>query len=137
MPALAASATERAPSDRPRPGHCAWNELATTDPAAALAFYGEQFGWTKDGEMDMGPLGAYEFLRHGFMLGALMKKPEQMPGPAWTYYFRVPDIDVSVQRIQACGGNLFRGPEEIPGGDFTINGIDPQGAAFALVGART
>lgn len=50
--------------DAPRPGHCAWNELATSDPAAAMDFYCTRFGWAKDGEMDMGPMGAYEFLRH-------------------------------------------------------------------------
>src|SRR5690625_7310585 len=38
-------------ADKPRVGHCAWNELSTTDPEAAKAFYFREFGWTKDGEM--------------------------------------------------------------------------------------
>lgn len=30
----------------------------------------------------------------------------------------------------------FYGPQEIPGGDFVVNGLDPQGAMFALIGAK-
>ncbi len=31
----------------------------------AWSFYGKHFGWSKDGAMDMGPMGQYEFIRHG------------------------------------------------------------------------
>jgi hypothetical protein len=31
---------------------------------------------------------------------------------------------------------VLHGPIEIPGGDYSMNGLDPQGAAFALVGKR-
>lgn len=134
--------------DRPRMGHCAWNELATSDPEAAKRFYGKHFGWVKDGEIDMGPLGKYEFLRHAGrapdgsptgagMLGAVMPMmPEGPPMPAWSFYFRVPDIDAAAAAITAGGGSLFQEPMEIPGGDYALNAADPQGAAFALVGER-
>lgn len=131
--------------DKQRPGHCAWNELATSDPAGAMNFYCARFGWAKDGEMDMGPMGAYEFLRHAGrapagsmdgMLGAMWPKPAQMPVCAWSFYFRVPDIDAAVAHIKSNGGSLFQDPMEVPGGDFALNGTDPQGAHFSLVGAR-
>lgn len=131
--------------DRPRPGHCAWNELSTTDPADALHFYGQRFGWVKDGDLDMGEMGKYEFLRHAGrgepgtgagMLGAVMPKMPQMPVCAWTFYFRVPDIDVAVEHITSNGGTMLVEPMEIPGGEFSINALDPQGASFGLVGAR-
>jgi len=87
--------------------------------------------------MDMGPMGKYQFLTHGpGMIGAIMPKMPQMPMPAWTYYFRVADIDVAVAAITANGGKLLQEPYEIPGGNFALNAMDPQGAAFALVGAR-
>ena len=120
----------------PRVGHCAWNELYVADPAAALHFYGMRFGWVKDGEMDMGPMGKYEFLRHGEMIGAVMPKPPQAPVPAWNYYFRVDDIDRAAASIGAHGGTVVHGPVEVPGGDWSMNAIDPQGAAFALVGKK-
>lgn len=123
----------------PLVGHCAWNELSTTDPEAAKAFYGTMFGWLKGGEMDMGPLGKYEFLTDAdgrFSLGAVMPKMEEMPVPMWTYYFRVSDIDEAVTTITQKGGQILQEPIEIPGGDFSIVGMDPQGAVFGLVGAR-
>jgi uncharacterized protein len=124
----------------PMVGHCAWNELSSTDPEAAKGFYGTLFGWVKDGEMDMGPLGKYEFWKDAegrFGLGAVMPKMAEIPIPMWTYYFRVPDIDVAVATAKAKGGQILQEPIEIPGGDYSMVGMDPQGAPFALVGART
>lgn len=121
----------------PMDGHCAWNELATTDPEGAVDFYTGQFGWKQEGDMDMGSMGKYQFLHHGpGMIGAVMKRPDEMPVSAWTYYFRVPDIDVAVETIKAKDGQILLEPTEIPGGEFQINAMDPQGAALALVGKR-
>lgn len=120
----------------PMPGHCAWNELASSDPAVARTFYHDLFGWVKDGEMDMGELGKYEFLRHDFILGALMPKMPEMPGSMWTYYFRAPDIDAAEATIKAQGGTVIQQPTEIPGGEYSMVALDPQGAVVGLVGAR-
>ncbi|WP_022960394.1 VOC family protein [Spongiibacter tropicus] len=122
--------------DKPRVGHCAWNELVTPDPEAAKTFYFSEFGWSKDGELDMGPMGRYEFIRHNGVIGALMPAPEEMPMPMWQYYFRCADIDDACETILQNKGQILHGPDEIPGGDFTVAGIDPQGARFALVGSR-
>ena len=119
--------------DLPRPGHCAWNELTTPDAKASLAFYNAQFGWVKDGQMDQGPNGTYEFLRHGYGLGALTPSPAAAPAQ-WTYYFRVADFDTAVERIGAGGGQIGMGPVTIPDGDRILHAVDPQGARFALIG---
>jgi uncharacterized protein len=123
-------------AERPMVGHCAWNELSTTDPEAAKRFYGTRFGWVKDGDMEMGPLGKYEFLRHGHLIGAVMPLMPQQPAPAWAFYFRVTDIDRAAEAIGAGGGQVLHGPQEIPGGEYSINALDPQGAHFGLVGPR-
>lgn len=126
-------------AEYPKVGHCAWNELSTTDPDGAKSFYGQQFGWTKDGEMDMGPMGKYEFLRASggrFALGAVMPKMPDMPMSAWTFYFRVPDIDAAAATTRGLGGTLFMEPMEIPGGDYSFTAMDPHGAAFGIVGPR-
>jgi len=122
--------------DMPRVGHCAWNELQTSNPAAAWAFYGDLFGWRQDGEMDMGPMGKYQFIRHGTMIGAIMPASAEMGPPRWNQYFRVEDIDAAKVAVQDSGGRIMNGPDEIPGGDFSMNCIDPQGAPFGLVGGR-
>lgn len=124
----------------PKVGHCAWNELSTTDPEAAKAFYGGLFGWIKDGDMDMGPMGKYEFLKASggrFALGAVMPKMPEMPVSAWAYYFRVPDIDAGAAAIAMHGGTILQPPIEIPDGDYSLMALDPAGAAFGLVGSRS
>lgn len=123
----------------PKLGHCAWNELATSDPEAAKTFYCTQFGWSQDGEMDMGPMGKYEFLKasgNRFLLGAVMPKMPEMPVSMWAYYFRVADIDSGAAAISAHGGTILQPPIEIPGGEYSLMAMDPQGAAFGLVGPR-
>ncbi len=122
--------------DVPMIGHCAWNELASGDPSAALAFYARRLGWVKDGEMDMGPLGTYHFLRHGQLIGAIMPLLPMAPQPGWRFYFRVADIDAAGAKIVAAGGQIVHGPSEVPGGDHIINGIDPLGISFAVVGKK-
>ncbi len=126
--------------DMPREGHCAWNELVTSDQSAAWHFYGVRFGWKQDGAMDMGPIGTYDFIRTSGegtgMIGAIMKGLPEMGPPHWNQYFRVADIDVAKAAVETLGGTIIHGPNEIPGGDFAMNGIDPQGAHFALVGGR-
>jgi uncharacterized protein len=121
---------------RMAPGHGEWNELQTSDDQAALAFYGDQFGWTKDGAMPMGEMGDYSFLAHnGGMIGAVMRvQPGESPG--WNYFFRVGDIDEAKQRIEDAGGSVRQGPMEVPGGDFVIYATDPAGARFGVVGSR-
>ncbi|MGD9811562.1 MAG: VOC family protein [Sphingobium sp.] len=122
--------------DQPRVGHCAWNELITSDQAAAWHFYGVRFGWVKDGEMDMGAMGTYDFIRHGGVIGAIMTGTPEMGPPHWNFYHRVADIDAAKAAIEANGGSVNNGPMEIPGGDFAMNAVDPQGAHFGLVGPR-
>ena len=125
--------------DAPRDGHCAWNELATADLPAAESFYESVFGWVKGDTMDMGEMGAYDMYKnppHESMLGAMMGNPDEMPVSLWSYYFRVPDIDVAVEHTTANGGQVLNGPMEIPGGEFVFAGLDPQGAMFNLLGKR-
>jgi predicted enzyme related to lactoylglutathione lyase len=87
--------------------------------------------------MPMGEMGDYWFIDHGGeTIGAMMQKPPQVPAGCWTFYIRVNGIDGAVERVKAGGGQVLNGPMEVPGGDWIINGIDPQGAPFALVGAK-
>jgi predicted enzyme related to lactoylglutathione lyase len=86
--------------------------------------------------MDMGPwLGMYQMFNrpHG-MIGGMMNKPKELAHvpPNWQIYFRVPDINAAVDRIKANGGRILNGPMEVPGGDWIVNAMDPQGAAFSL-----
>jgi predicted enzyme related to lactoylglutathione lyase len=115
------------------PGRCAWNELHADNQQSALVFYTGLFGWSLPEPMDMGPMGKYQFIAHeDVVVGAIM----QSPPPHWAHYFRVPDIDAAVAAITAQGGQVLNGPHPVPTGDWVVTGTDPQGAEFALVGAR-
>jgi predicted enzyme related to lactoylglutathione lyase len=87
--------------------------------------------------MDMGEMGSYQFVAHDDVtVGAIMRKPPQAPVSAWSHYFRVPSITAAKAAAEAAGGTIMMGPMEVPGGDSIIQGMDPQGAFFALVGPR-
>ena len=123
--------------DTDKAQHVRWNELSTTDPQAALTFYNRQFGWRQEGEMDMGELGKYQFLYDGeTMIGAVMPKMPQMPVSMWSFYIGVDHIDRAHEAVKAGGGQVLMEPMEIPGGEYSLNALDPQGAAFGLVGPR-
>jgi hypothetical protein len=130
------------PSDTNQPaeaaaeiGQASWHELMTTDWRAAMKFYEEVFGWQPSEAMDMGPMGTYQMFNrpHG-MIGGMMNKPPEMANvpPNWQIYFRVPDVHAAAERIKANGGQILNGPMEVPGGDWIVNAMDPQGAAFGL-----
>ena len=119
------------------PQHIRWNELSTTDPDAAIAFYTGLFGWTQEGAMPMGEMGDYSFLQQGGTpIGAVMRTPPAMERPAWVYYIGVDDIDRAAAAVKNGGGTVAHGPSEIPGGEYSAVCVDPQGAAFGLVGPK-
>lgn len=116
------------------PGHIGWRELYANDWESALEFYSGQFGWARDEGVDMGEMGTYQlFAVDGEQTGGMMNRPPQMPVPCWQFYFNVPAIDAAARRVTDGGGTVIFGPEEVPGGQWVINCIDPQGAFFGLV----
>lgn len=120
--------------DPPRLGEFSWHELATTDPEGAFRFYSELFGWEKTDAFDMGEMGMYQMYGcNGLPLGGIFRKPAEMPGPpAWLYYIKIRDVKPAAEQVKKLGGKVLHGPVEVPGGDWIVQCLDPQGAAFAL-----
>ncbi|MEY2872854.1 MAG: hypothetical protein RLZZ373_225 [Pseudomonadota bacterium] len=122
--------------DPDRIGHGAWHELHAADGPTATEFYSAQFGWEKSRGMDMGPMGVYQlFAIGGRDLGGIMTDG-RFPRPAWLVYFRVDGIERAARCIVEAGGQVVHGPMEVPGGGWIVNGLDPEGAMFALTGTR-
>lgn len=118
-------------------GRCSWNELLAGNAADAVDFYTALFGWTLPEPMDMGAMGKYQFIAHdGVQVGAIMQKPEQVPVAGWNHYFRVTSIAAAQAEVTARGGQVVTEPMQVPTGDWIIQGIDPQGAFFSLVGGK-
>lgn len=120
-------------------GHVSWAELTSSDQDAALSFYADMFGWTKEGAMPMGPLGDYSFIAPsagGEVFGAMMNRMQPDSPLRWSYYFRVSELDAAIDRVKAGGGRTHHDPQEVPGGEHVVFCTDPQGADFGLVAPR-
>jgi hypothetical protein len=119
-------------------GTIGWRELYANDWKTAFPFYEKMFGWTKADAIDMGPMGIYQLFAAGAQpIGGMMTKPPQMPAPPhWGFYFNVPALDAGAARITAGGGKITNGPLEVPGGQWVVNAMDPQGAHFSLVAPK-
>jgi predicted enzyme related to lactoylglutathione lyase len=118
-------------------GTIGWRELYANDWKAVFPFYENMFGWTKADAIDMGPMGTYQLFAAGAQpIGGMITKPLQVPAAHWGFYFNVPEIDKGAARITAGGGKILNGPVEVPGGQWVVNAMDPQGAAFSLVAPK-
>jgi len=120
----------------PAVGDFSWHELNTSDYEKASSFYETLFRWKKLEAMDMGEAGIYQMFAtaDGEMpMGGMFNKPAEMPGPPfWMFYAQVDDCHTSAEQVKELGGQILNGPMEVPGGDFIVQCMDPQGAAFAL-----
>ena len=133
---IAPEGEDQPPVEDMSPGHVAWRELHTTDWSAAFDFYSGEFGWSKAEAMDMGPMGIYQIFTAGGNWAGALFNASTFGRPGWLFYFVVGDIDEAVERVRSAGGEILEGPMEVPGSAWIIQGRDPQGAMFALVGNR-
>lgn len=118
------------------PQHVRWNELASPDPSRTKEFYARHFGFEFNNSMPMGELGNYDFIdHHGQVLGAVMPQFDQRPA-LWLPYFGVPALLDAKAAVESNGGTIVTGAHEVPGGDWIVVGLDPQGALFGLVGPK-
>ncbi|HVH47846.1 MAG TPA: VOC family protein [Labilithrix sp.] len=118
------------------PGALCWNELLTTDPAAAAKFYTSTLGWTTE-VVDMGPGGKYTLLNAAGVpnnVGGMTPIPAAMKGAPshWTVFVEVEDCDASTKKANDLGAKTVSPPTDIPNiGRFSII-QDPTGASIAL-----
>jgi predicted enzyme related to lactoylglutathione lyase len=125
----------------PRPFTFCWDELMTTDPAAAGAFYQKVFGWTLR-PVDMGGGLIYTLLdRPGVKndrgdqasAGGMMQSPPEMPASFWVAYVGVDSCDRVNERAAAMGATITVPPTDIPNIGRFASWFDPQGAAIAIL----
>jgi uncharacterized protein len=116
-------------------GTFGWHELLAQDWEAVFDTYAGLFGWTKGVAMETPSMGVYQILQSGGRdFGAMMTKPAEVPAPVWGFYVFTDSIKAAMDRVKAGGGQVIFGPQEVPGGMWIINVLDPQGSFIALVG---
>jgi uncharacterized protein len=112
-------------------GEFSWNELVTTDEAAAAKFYSQVFGWQAEDFPGVGM--KYSVFKHrGKGVGGLMKRPNDQCPPNWMGYVTVANVDETAKKATDAGAKLMMPPFDVP----TVGRIavfqDPQGAALGI-----
>lgn len=120
---------------RPPAGTFGWFDLTVDDAPRIRDFYRDVVGWSPE---DI-PMGDYSDFS--------MRRPDTLDGvagvchrrganagvpPQWILYVYVDDLDHSMERTRALGGEVVHGPRSMgPSGRFCIV-RDPAGAVMGL-----
>lgn len=119
------------------PGCMAWNELQSSDPETAAAFYSGLFGWETQPMEEDGKLVYVTISNAGWMNGGIMPTEQQDGVPSyWLPYFTVPSSEGAIWKALELGGEALVGPLDIGAGRISVL-RDPQGATFAIYEGET
>ncbi len=115
------------------PGLVGWNELMSSDPKAAAAFYTKLLGWTATETNTLG-FPYWMFSTNGRTAGGMMAKcaEDKSPRSYWLQYIQTLDLNQSIALATKLGGCALCDAMDIPGIGRTAYFTDPNGAAFAL-----
>ncbi|NMM47913.1 VOC family protein [Marinigracilibium pacificum] len=119
------------------PGQFVWHDLATSNPTAAMKFYGEVFGW------EFETLGSGDNLYHviknnGKAIGGIFQlAPKYGDRSEWVGSISVQNLDAALKFNEASGGKTIFDTAEFDGRGSTALIQDPQGAIVALLKSST
>lgn len=105
-------------------------EIVSKNASELHSFYSDVFEWKIDANnpMNYGLVEVGEGINGG--IGGPMD--DSYPGHV-TFYISVPDLDATLEKIEAQGGKTVMAPSEIPGTDTTIAQFtDPAGNLIGL-----
>jgi uncharacterized protein len=124
--------------DRYIPGVPCWVDTTQPDPQAAVAFYGDLFGWEFEDVMPPGSPGTYHVARiRGGDVAAVGSQPEGAPPMAvWNTYVWVADADETAAKVRAAGGSVLMEPDDVGDAGRVAVFADPAGAAFCVWQAK-
>jgi len=116
------------------PGKFVWHDLTTDDPAASKKFYSALLGWEYSETTVLGR--PYSVARLGKTPVGGIHAPNPDRGKTashWLSYISVADVEVTVTRAKAAGGDVLAGPVDVGTVGRAAVLKDPQGAPFGLV----
>src|SRR5215472_7690859 len=109
-----------------------WVDLGVADIVKAGAFYAALFGW----EVHQGPpeAGGYALcLKDGRQVAGIGPKMDPPEEPsAWTTYLAASNVDETVSKIKAAGGQVLVPPMDVMDQGRMAIATDPGGAVFGL-----
>ena len=116
----------------PAPGNFIWNELITSDVAAAGGFYGGLFGW-KTEAMPMPGMNYTLFKQGDKSIGGMMAPMQGGVPPHWLPYVTVSDADGCARLAGQLGGKVILPPFDVPEVGRIAVFQDPQGATVGIL----
>lgn len=115
-------------------GWFVWEELMTTDVAAAASFY-KKVGGLKTKQAPFDPNYTMFQGTKGNMGGVMALSADAKAGgtpPCWISYIGTPNADETARQAAALGGKVAKAPFDIADGGRIAFLQDPQGAIFAI-----
>lgn len=116
------------------PGALCLNQLNSSDPERAAAFYTDVFGWRIE-QVGTEPATYWGIWNGKGLNGGMMALPPDAPASHWLHYFATDDIDATAARAGVLGGRVLVPPVAVPGGRIAVV-MDPTGATFGLLTGR-
>jgi len=120
------------------PGVPCWVDTSQPDPAAAVEFYADLFGWDLQDAMPPDAPGHYFIARlRGGQVAAIGSQPEGGPPAAlWNTYIWVENADAAAAKVWEAGGTVVTEPFDVMEAGRMAVCTDPAGAAFCLWQAK-
>jgi predicted enzyme related to lactoylglutathione lyase len=111
-----------------------WVDTGQPDPAAALPFYSDLFGWEFENMMPEASEGSYFIGRiRGGDVAAISAIPDGAPPMAsWNTYVWVDRADDVVTKVGDAGGVVLTEPFDVMDAGRMAVFADPEGAAFSV-----
>jgi predicted enzyme related to lactoylglutathione lyase len=109
-----------------------WIDVEVPDLDAAQAFYGGLFGWTFEERTPSGSPSRYLVAHLGGGAVAGLGDTVVDSGPAWNTYVAVADVQAVAARVEAAGGKIVAGPQEVGSAGWSAECADPDGVRFRL-----
>jgi predicted enzyme related to lactoylglutathione lyase len=120
------------------PGVPCWVDTQQPDLEAAIAFYGDLFGWEFEETTTVGAPQRYFVAQlRGRHVAGIGSQPEGVPPtPMWNTYIWVESADAAAAKTRDAGGSVLMEPFDVP--DAGRMGVlsDPSGAVFCVWQAR-
>jgi uncharacterized protein len=120
------------------PGVPCWVDTSQPDPEAAVAFYGDLFGWEFEDVMPPGSGASYFTARiRGGDVAAIAPIAEGAPPAAmWNTYIWVESADETAGKVRDAGGSVVSEPFDVLDAGRMAVFADPEGALFCVWQAK-
>ncbi|MGS0496234.1 VOC family protein [Pseudoalteromonas mariniglutinosa] len=108
-----------------------WQEVWSDDPAASSAFYQQLAGYSTAQKTLFG--ANYSFLKiNSSPAFGFVKKPDAEIGNTWVNYIKVADVDATILKVTAAGGQVLMAPNDAVRNGTVAIIRDPAGAGLVI-----